>query len=172
MRKLWEARSVLGVGISMMIAFASTSASAATHVIVGTKDTTWQAETPTQHSTTNGDPLVVEVKKGDTIEILIPFPFLIQNRPHGFVTIDKKGTESPNPALGLVLACGEDPTSKPTAVLREIGCVTGTPSNFGDKPGGFVGSLKLEVKNNFQAETNFWCSVHKGIMWGTIKLKP
>ncbi len=172
MRKLWKAPSILGVGISTMIAFASTSASAATHVIVGTKDTTWQAETPTQHSTTGGVPLVVEVKKGDMIDILVPFPFLIQNRPHGFVTINKKGTENPDLALGLVLACGEDPTSKPTAVLREVGCITGTPSNFGDKPGGFVGSLKLEVRDNFQADTNFWCSVHTNTMWGTIKLKP
>jgi len=165
MKKLWKTASVLCVGILTMISFASTSAGADIHVIVGTQDITWKSDG--QESTTHGVPLVVNVKKGDTIEIQIP-PGDI---PHGPVTISKRGDENPAEAKGLVLVCGEDPKSKPDAVLRETEC-TRTPSVFGEVFSSPPSTLKLKVLDNFGADVNFWCVVHKKKMWGTIKLKP
>jgi hypothetical protein len=166
MRNLWKTASVLCVGISTMISFANTSAGADTHVISATQDITWKSDG--QESAGIGVPLGVEVKKGDTIDIQIPKG----DAPHGFVTIDKRGDAMPARAEGLVLACGENPTTKPDAVLKEIGCVTGTPSVFGKIFTSPSSTLKLEVLDKFQADINFWCVVHKKQMWGMIKLKP
>jgi hypothetical protein len=165
MRNLWKTSSVLGVWICTIISFTSTSARADSHVIVGNPNKTWTSEG--RQSTVNGDPLVVEVKKGDTLEIQIPAGGRV---PHGFVTINKKADENPTEATGLVLACGEDQRSKPDAVLRETGC-TGKPTNFGNED-GFTGSLRLEILDNFRSDVNYWCVIHTAIMWGTIKLKP
>jgi|SRR5262249_47919309 len=165
MRRLRKIPPILCVWISTMISFASTSASADTHVITGTQQVTWKSDG--RESTTAGKPLVVVVKKRDTIEIQIPNGPI----PHGFVTINKRGNQRPSEAKGLVLACGEDQKSKPNAVLRETGC-TGAPSNFG-KEDGFVGTMTFEVLDNFPAAStgvNFWCVIHKKIMWGIITL--
>jgi hypothetical protein len=162
MRKLWKTPLVLCGWICTIISFTSTSASADTHVITATDNKTWNSEG--QSSKTTGVPLVVEVKKGDTLEIRIPAGRVT----HGFVTIDKKADENPSEAVGLVLACDQLP--KPDAVLRETGC-NGKQTNFGNED-GFTGTLKLEVLGNFKSDVNFWCVIHQAIMWGTIKLKP
>ena len=166
MRKSWKIPSLLCVWTCTAVTFVSTNARADTHVIIGTQDITWESEG--QSSTTKGVPLVVEVKKGDTLEIQIP----LGDIPHGFVTIEGRANENPAEAKGLVLVCGEDPQSKlaAMAVLRETGC-TGKPSVFGDEK-GFSGTLKLEIEDKFGADVNFWCVIHKKMMWGTIKLKP
>lgn len=164
MRKSWKIPALLCVWTCTTVTFVSTNARADTHVIIGTQKVTWESEG--QSSTTKGVPLEVKVKKGDTLEIQIPSGDI----PHGFVTINKGGDENPAEAKGLVLACGEDPQSKPDAVLRETGC-TGNPSVFGDE-NGFNGTLKLDIVDNFGVDVNFWCVIHKKKMWGTIKLKP
>lgn len=163
MRKLWKLVSVLCVGLPAMFSISSTRAAATTLVITGTQDVTWKSDDG-QKSQTDGHPLIVEVKKGDAIDIQIPSGDI----PHGFITINNRGDANPSPAPDLVLACGENPQSKPNKVLRETGC-TGTPSVFGKR---FAGTLKLEVLDTFQADINFWCVVHKQGMWGMIKLKP
>jgi hypothetical protein len=106
-------------------------------------------------------PLPVEVKKGDVIE------FRLASLGHGVVTLDKPGSD-PNAAenLQLVLACGEDPNTKPNHVLREVECGR---SRFNAE---LLPSVKLQVMDNFQADVNFWCIIHLSDMWGTLKLKP
>ena len=105
------------------------------------------------------NPLPVEVRKGDVIEFKV-------TGPHGIVTIDKPGDQMPAPALDLVLSCGEDPGSKPNAVLRELEC--GAASKFNKV---LTSPMKLEVTEKFQGDIHFWCIVHKQGMWGTLKLK-
>jgi hypothetical protein len=107
------------------------------------------------------NPLPVEVKKGDVIE------FRLAGLGHGIVTLNKPGSD-PNAAenLQLVLACGEDPSSKPNHVLREVECGL---SRFNAE---LIPSVKLQVTDNFQADVNFWCIIHLSDMWGTFKLKP
>ncbi len=117
-----------------------------------------------RQSTRDGVPLVVKVKKGDTLEIRIPN----NGVTHGFVTIRGKTDENPSEAVDLVLACDQVP--KPNAVLRETGC-TGKQTNFGNED-GFTGTLKLEVLDKFRGDVNFWCVIHTATMWGTIQLKP
>jgi hypothetical protein len=131
------------------------------HTIIGTQDATWKAGD--QESTTDGDPLIIEVAKGDSLEIQIPAGAV----PHGFITITKPANQNPAETKDLVLACGDEEQSKPQAVLREVGC-TGAPSVFGKV---FTGTLKLEVSQKFQNDVNFWCVIHKKGMWGVIKLK-
>jgi hypothetical protein len=166
MRNLWKTASVLCVGISTMISFASTSASADNHVISATSRRTWQSDQGESSGT--AVPLEVDVKVGDTIEIQIP----TGNIPHGFVTIDGRGDASPSAKPDFVLACGQDPMSNPNAVLQEIGCVPGMPTHFGKiEPG----CIKLQVLPNFPADpnanvVNFWCLQHTSAMWGMIKL--
>jgi hypothetical protein len=163
MRTLFGISPILCVWINAVVLFASTNADADTHVIVGTQRTTWKFGG--QESTTSGKPLIVVVKKGDTVEIQIPGGSI----PHGFVTINKRGDQRPVEAKDLVIACGEG--SKSGAVLRETGC-TGGPSNFGN-PNGFVGKITLEVLDNFPATAagvNFWCVIHQKRMWGIITL--
>jgi hypothetical protein len=161
MRKSWKVCSILCAWICVVFSFAGTSASADTVVIEATPQVTWKSGT--QQSTTGGTPLTVQVAKGDTIQIQIP------GGPHGFVTIDKAGNQNPAEKRNLVLACGDvpPPKDKDETVLRETGC-TGAQSNFGKQ---FTGTLTLQVLDKFQADVNFWCVVHKKIMWGIIKLK-
>jgi hypothetical protein len=106
-------------------------------------------------------PLQVEVKKGDVIE------FRLATLGHGVVTLDKPGSD-PTAAenLQLVLACGEDPNTKPNYVLREVECGR---SRFNAV---LLPSVKLQVMDNFQADVHFWCIIHLSDMWGTLKLKP
>ena len=149
------------LGLSLGLALTSASF-AATHVIEGTQDVTWKSGG--QESTTDGAPLVVEVAKGDILDIQIPAGPI----PHGLATLDKPASEADAAdAPGLVLACGEDAASKPDAILREIEC--GAASQFAKV---YTGSMKLEVLDTFAADTHFWCIIHAGGMWGTLKLTP
>jgi hypothetical protein len=126
-----------------------------THVIVGTQQVTW---TYNGKKSTPSSPLVVDdLKVGDIVEIQIPQGPI----PHGFVTTSN-GAESRN----LVLACGDNKTSKPNAVLQEINC--GPASKFGVR---MTGSMQLQVLDTFQSETDFWCVVHLQAMSGVLKLK-
>lgn len=149
------------VGLVLVsIAAPGVSLAANNHVIEATGDLTWRSNG--QESTTDGDPLVVDVAAGDTIEVQVG-----EGVPHGFMTIDKAGNSSPPPASApnLVIACGEAPEAKPDAILREVEC-NGTSSQLDDP---FKGTLKLQVLDAFSAETNFWCTVHTSIMWGVLK---
>lgn len=110
---------------------------------------------------TVASPLPVEAKKGDVIEFKL-------TGNHGVVTLNKPGNDTPAPALDLVLTCGEDAASKPNHVLREIEC--GNASQFNKAP--LAMPMKLEVTDKFQNDVHFWCTVHKAVMWGTIKLVP
>jgi hypothetical protein len=147
------------------VALTGSIARADTIAIAATGDITWSSGK--QQSTTDGKPLVVTVKKGDILEIQIP----PNAGPHGLVTINKGGMESDAAEeRGYVQACGQQPASKDAKVqpvLREIEC-SGTSSNFGKE---FVGTFKLEVLQTFQ-DVNFWCVLHQGGMWGTLKLQP
>ena len=102
-------------------------------------------------------PLIVQAKAGDVIEIKV-------TGPHGFVTIDKPGNQSPSEALKFVIACGEDPQTKPDAVFREVEC-----SRLNKV---LSASMKLEVLDKLQSDVHFWCIVHQDDMWGTIKRRP
>jgi hypothetical protein len=146
--------------VSSVVAVGLASA-AETHVIEATSDLTWKSAEGESNDT---EPLVVKVNKGDILEIKVPGGL------HGFVTIDKKGTDNPTVMTDPVLACGQSETeeNKGKIVLREIDC-TGGESNFGKL---FVGTLKLEVADTFEEDLNFWCVRHRGGMWGVIKLRP
>ena len=106
-------------------------------------------------------PLNVNVKKGDVIE------FKLATLGHGVVTLDKPGNQNPSAALQLVLACGEDPTTKPNHVLKELDCVVRSRFNA-----QLIASVKFEVTDKFSADVPFWCVVHLEDMWGTFKLAP
>jgi hypothetical protein len=157
MAKSFSGLSIAGLVIVAVASLSGASRAAENHVIVATDDITWSSNG--QESTTNGDPLVVEVAKGDTIEVQVSAGI-----PHGIVTLDKPGNQNPALKPDLVIACGEE--MREGAVLREIEC--GAASQFG-KP--FVGTLKLEVLDTFSADTNFWCVIHRGSMWGVLKVK-
>ena len=127
----------------------------ADNILITNQGTKWKL------GNTAASPLPVEVKKGDVIEFRLATP------GHGVVTLDKPGND-PNAAenLQLVLACGEDPNTKPNHVLREVECGR---SRFNVE---LLPSVKLQVMDNFQADVNFWCIIHLSDMWGTLKLKP
>jgi hypothetical protein len=117
-----------------------------------------------QASQDDGTPLIVEgLSVGDVIDVQVG-----PGIPHGFVTI-KQIANAPddNENRALVLACGEDKTAKPDAVLQEIEC--GAKSNFGL---AFRGSLKLQFLATFKSDVNFWCTEHLASMTGTLKRKP
>jgi hypothetical protein len=115
---------------------------------------------------TAASPLIVQAQKGDVIEIKVM-------GPHAFVTLDKKGNESPSQKLDLVLACGEDQATKPNAALREMDCGSGGSifkKQLEDEQ--LTGPMRLEVTDKFQADVHFWCVVHQSGMWGTFRPKP
>ncbi|MET4279319.1 MULTISPECIES: hypothetical protein [unclassified Bradyrhizobium] len=147
------------VGVTLV--FASPASAAETHVI----DVLGIAWTYTDKKSTPAAPVAVDdLKVGDTVEVQIP------GGPvhHGFVTL--KRTDG-GPAIedkSPVLACGEDATAKPNAVLRELDC-NGTTSKFGV---AFTGSLRLEVTDKFKDPVDFFCVIHKGGMPGVLKLAP
>jgi hypothetical protein len=147
------------IALSLFFAPFASSADADTLTIIATRQPAWTANG--KSSTLDGDPLVVEVKKGDTLAIQVPDDPVVH---HGFVTINKAGNANPSEQRDLVQACGEN---KPDAVLREVNC-SGGNSNFGKR---FTGTLSLAVMDKFSADVNFWCVVHKSIMWGMIRLK-
>jgi hypothetical protein len=126
-----------------------------TVLIEATPNVTWRSGG--MQSGADGTPLVVQAKAGDVLEIRLV------GGQHGFVTLDKKGTDNPSIALNLVQACGETPQAKPAAVFRETEC-----SQFNKR----LGIMKLEVLDRFQSEVHFWCLIHQSAMWGTIKPGP
>jgi hypothetical protein len=126
-------------------------------VAITTQGVAWQSNG--QSSTTGGVPLTVPVKTGDTIQVHV-------GSGHGLVTINKPGNKNPAVDTSFVNACGDSPKS--TAVLQEINCTAGVPSNFGKG----AGDMTFQVLNQFSADLNFWCVIHKSIMWGVITLKP
>lgn len=159
---------LLCVGIGMATSVVSTSAGAKTHKIVATSKPSWKSGG--QESNGRNRPLVLQVNKRDTIEITLPDGGFIH---HGFVTINKKGNDNPAEAKDLVLACGQQPKPNDPAILRETGCQEGQPTKFGKNQDGVVGTITLEVLDNFPAGAagvNFWCTVHREIMWGTLTL--
>ena len=158
MRRRWEVRAIACVTISLILSLNGTSAKADT-VTITTQGIAWQSNG--QSSTIQGAPLTVAVKKGDTIQVHV-------GSGHGFVTINKPGNQHPAVDTSFVIACGEDSTSKPNAVLQETNCTAGVPSNFGKG----AGDMTFQVLNQFNADLNFWCVIHKSIMWGVITLKP
>lgn len=135
------------------------SFAAETQVIVGSQQTV--AWTSKGKSSTARAPIVADgLKVGDIVEIQIPAGPI----PHGFAAIKKAGnssTETKDP----ILACGEDPKSKPNAVLRETDCSGASKVGV-----TFKGSLKLEVMDTFKDDLNFWCVVHRAAMPGVIKV--
>jgi hypothetical protein len=135
------------------------SFAAETQVVVGSQQTV--AWTSKGKSSTARAPIVADgLKVGDIVEIQIPAGPI----PHGFAAIKKAGnssTETKDP----ILACGEDPKSKPNAVLRETDCSGASKVGV-----TFKGSLKLEVMDTFKDDLNFWCVVHRAAMPGVIKV--
>jgi len=162
MRRSMTVGALTYVVTSMTMLFAGGSAHANNIVIVAADPTIWQSGG--QSSGGVQQPLVVQVKQGDTIQVQIPAGL---QHPHGFVTLNKPGNQNPSKDLTLVLACGDDPKTKPNAVLQET-CAPGTSTNFNK---AYVGSMTLQVLNTFQADVNFWCVVHLKGMWGVIKLQ-
>jgi hypothetical protein len=135
-----------------------------THVIKASSSITWTYNG--KSSKTDGTPLVVDdLKVGDIVEVQVSADGI----PHGFITIKQVANLPPgqNETRDLVIACGEQPASKPNAVLAETEC-GGASSKFGVP---FTGSMKLEVLKTFQADTNFWCVIHRFGMTGILKLK-
>ena len=142
--------------------FATAAPAAETHKIEATHTGTkpiWKSGN--QQSNEVDQPLIVEVKKGDVVEIDINDNAM----PHGFVTLNKKGSESPSPEPKFVQTCGQ---TNDDASLKEIDC-SGDASNFNKV---FLGALKLEITDKFNEDVHFWCVIHRKRMWGTLKLKP
>jgi hypothetical protein len=143
----------------LLIADAGDGVAATTHVIVGTQDITWAYN---GNESALGKPLVVDdLKVGDIVEIQIPAGDI----PHGFVTTTKNAGGNIVVTRDPVLACGEVPSAKPKAVLREIAC--GSASQFGIQ---YTGSMDLEVLSSFSGEVPFYCVVHRSGMPGILKL--
>jgi hypothetical protein len=154
------------IGVSSLIVIVtilgSTGFAADTHVIVGAKNkVAWIYKN--KESKPAAPVSVDDLQVGDTIEIQVPGP-----APHGFITTKKGAGGAPTPTKDLVLACGEDKASKPNAVLQETQC--GAASQFGVdlNPGD---KMHLEVLAAFTSDTDFFCTVHKDQMRGTLKLK-
>lgn len=154
--------------IGATLSFAGMSVAADKHVLVGSHKPgfkpIWEADGKQSDGRQHG--LVIEVGKGDTVEI-----DMHDNISHGFVTIGGKGSDDPLPQekKELVQTCGESAE----AVLKEVDCGVSTPSpkNWFGNQDGFQGTVKLEVTNAFKDDVNFWCTIHTEKMWGTIKLK-
>jgi hypothetical protein len=160
MGKVLAESTVLCLTLGAIVTQSSTCFAADTHVIVGTQQVTW---TYNGQKSTPGTTLVVDdLKVGDIVETQIPSGAI----PHGFITIKKSANVPPVESKDPVLACGENKTSKPNAVLQEINC--GPASKFGVR---FTGSMQLQVLDSFRDETDFWCVVHHAVMSGALKLK-
>jgi hypothetical protein len=162
MRNPWTSCTL----ICLAVAWAPNSSFAAdTHVITAAKagQKVWTytlngtAKSSSDPNTNPPTPVVVDdLAVGDIIDIEIP------QGNHGFITT-QNGAEDKD----LVAICGEDPSTKTTAVLQETNCV-GNNSNFGKT---IKGGMQMVVLKTFTGETDFWCWVHKGDMPGVLKLK-
>ena len=86
------------VQIGACAGFAHVSGAADTHVITATSDLTWKSA---DGESQGDEPLVVTVNRGDILLIEVP------GGKHGFVTLNKKGTDNPAPAKQFVWACGQ-----------------------------------------------------------------
>lgn len=138
----------------------TSAADAADTFVIGTQGIAW---TYKEKKSTPTTPLVVdELKIGDVVEVKIAGAI-----PHGIVTIKRSGGAPPAEDKSFVLACGEDKSAKPNAVLREIEC--GATSKFGI---AFTGSMRLEIMDTFKDPVDFYCVIHFAGMAGTLKLKP
>jgi hypothetical protein len=158
--------ATLLIGVSSLLGatFAHVSpVVAATRVITAKLPVAWVSNGQSSDEDTHTPLIVGDLSIGDVIDVQIS-----GGNPHGFVTV-KQLVKPPadNEARELVLACGEDKTKKPNAVMREIEC--GATSHFGID---FKGSLKLEILDTFKDDVNFWCVIHLDGMTGTLKLKP
>jgi hypothetical protein len=149
-------RLVLGALVSFAALADYGGAAAANILIEATASSTWRSGG--SESGDESTPLIVEARAGDVLEIRI------LSGPHGFVTLDKPGNQSPSIAVKFVQACGETSQEKPDAVFRETEC-----SRFNKR---LVANMKLEVLPAFRNDVHFWCIVHQSGMWGTIKPKP
>lgn len=147
-----------GLGCIGLVVLANGAVLAAdTRVIEATDDITWKSG----DQELDGGPLVVEVQKGDILEIHIP------NGNHGFITLNKTG-DTPAPERASVC---EHPDTGDTsgAVIKEIQCDDTQKATFG-KLG--AGVLHFSVSQNFSDDLPFWCPKHRGGMRGVVKLKP
>jgi hypothetical protein len=154
--KVMCVRLVLG-GLVSVAALADYGGAAAANILIeATANSTWRSGG--SESGDENTPLIVQAKVGDVLEIRV------LSGPHGFVTIDKPGNQSPSSAVQFVQDCGESAQDKPDAVLRETEC-----SRFNKR---LVANMKLEVLTAFRNDVHFWCIVHQSGMWGTIKLTP
>jgi len=152
--------SVASIIFGATLMSASSGVAADTHVI-GVQGFAW---TYKDKKSTSSTPLAVDdLKVGDIVEVQIAAGPV----PHGFVTIKRSPDAPPVVDKSPMLACGEDKTIKPNAVLRETDC--GTTSKFGV---AFSGSLRLEVMDTFKDPVDFYCVIHKAGMPGVLKLAP
>jgi hypothetical protein len=153
----------ISAALGVALTCASPGFAADTHVIgIGADNFSWTYKDKV--SAPNNPLAVDDLKIGDTVEVQIPDGSL-----HGFVTIKRSAGPPPTATVDKspVLACGEDASSKPNAVLRELDC--GAASKFGV---AFSGSLRLEVMNTFKDPVDFYCVIHKNGMPGVLKLVP
>jgi hypothetical protein len=165
MRKSFAAFVIFSLVLGAIVTSTTASVAADTHVIKPNSTPAWTSDGKTP-SKPDGTPLVIDdLKIGDIIDVQIA-----AGLPHGVITIKQLANVQPpadNETKDPVLACGEDKSAKPNAVLREIEC--GAASKFGIR---YVGSMKLEVLDTFTGDINFWCTVHHFLMTATLKLKP
>jgi hypothetical protein len=158
MRKPLTLLSVASIIFGATLIYAPPGVAADTHVI-GVQGFAW---TYKDKKSTSSTPLAVDdLKVGDIVEVQVAGGPVT----HGFVTIKRSADAPPVVDKSPVLACGEDKSSKPNAVLRETDC--GATSKFGVI---FTGSLRLEVMDTFKDPVDFYCVIHKAGMPGVLKL--
>src|SRR5262249_13105929 len=107
-------RLLLASLITVSALAANREAAAAAILIEATPTVTWRSGG--MESGGENAPLIIQATAGDVLEIRVV------GGPHGFVTIDKPGNQSPSSAVKFVQACGESAQDKPDAVFREIEC--------------------------------------------------
>jgi hypothetical protein len=159
MRKPSMQSSAACVILVVVLACSSTGFAANTHVI-GTQGIAWTYKD--KKSTPAAPVLIDDLKLGDIVDVQIAGAI-----PHGIVTIKRSDGAPPAEDKSPVLACGEDKSAKPNAVLREIDC--GVASKFGV---AFTGSLRLEIMDTFKDPVDFFCVIHHAGMPGVFKLAP
>jgi hypothetical protein len=162
-KQLMQSSVIISAAFGAALTCASPGFAADTHVIgIGDDDFSWTYKDKV--SAPNNPIAIDDLKIGDTVEVHI-------TDGHGFVTIKRNAGPPPTATVDKspVLACGEDASSKPNAVLREQDC--GATSNFGvaSPP---PRNLRLEVMNTFKDPVDFYCVIHKNGMPGVLKLAP
>jgi hypothetical protein len=160
-KQLMHSSVITSVAFGVALTCASPGFAANTHIIgIGDDDFSW---TYKDKVSTPDNPIAIDdLAIGDTVEVHI-------TDGHGFVTIKRNAGPPPTTTVDKtpVLACGEDASSKPNAVLRELDC--GGASHFGV---AIPGTLRLEVMNTFKDPIDFYCVIHKNGMPGLLKLAP